>query len=177
MIKSAILFIFVAFIATINGNKAYAADVAFGKSCDDTTNICTSGLYCDPRVKICVQSSQTACSLAYSCPIGQTCFNVDDKNYTALTTRVSGTINGICGSQQSGASKNAFIDAFCAMYKFITSSVGKGVALAAVVTIGVFFFLGKITWGSVAAVAIGIGAMFGAPAVVGVLTGSPMSCD
>jgi type IV secretory pathway VirB2 component (pilin) len=177
MIKSAILFIIVAFIATINGNKAYAADAPFGETCNDTTSICTSGLYCDPRVKICVQSSQTACSLAHPCPIGQTCFTMDKGNYTSLATRVSGTLNGLCGAQQSGASKNAFIDAFCAMYKFITSSVGKGVALAAVVTIGVFFFLGKITWGSVAAVAIGIGAMFGAPAVVGVLTGSPMSCD
>jgi len=175
MIKSAILFIIVTFISTIGGNKANA--VNFGAMCDEITNICTSGLYCDPRVKVCVQSSQTACSLAYPCPIGQTCFAMDTTNYTALTTKVSGVAVGLCGAQQSGANKNAFIDAFCAMYKFITSSVGKGVALAAVVTIGVFFFLGKITWGSVAAVAIGIGAMFGAPAVVGVLTGSPMSCD
>lgn len=175
MIKSAILFIFVAFIATIGGNKAHAA--VFGATCNDTTNVCTSGLYCDPRVNICVQSSQTACSLAYPCPIGQNCFAIDTTNYGVLTTKVSGTANGLCGTEQGGANKNAFIDAFCGMYKFITSSVGKGVALAAVVTVGVFFFLGKITWGSVAAVAIGIGAMFGAPAVVGVLTGSQMSCD
>jgi len=176
MLKSAILFIFIAFISLVNFDNAIATD--FGSTCDDTDNVCTSGLYCDPRVKICVQSSQTACSVALPCPIGQSCFALDTSNYSITDSRLSDSSGyGICGAQQAGAGKNAFIDAFCSMYKFITSSVGKGVALAAVVTIGVFFFLGKITWGSVAAVAIGIGAMFGAPAVVGVLTGSSMSCD
>lgn len=152
---------------------ANAGSTAFNGSCTSSAD-CTDGLYCD--MKICIKSSQQACSLSNPCAIGQSCFSIDSSTNGASSTIVTGTTVGVCGNSVSGVNNNAFQQAFCSMYNFVTGSVGKGVAVCAVVAIGVFFFLGKVTWGSVAAVAIGIGAMFGAPAVVGVLTGSSMSC-
>lgn len=63
-------------------------------------------------------------------------------------------------------------DALCNAYSLFNGPIGKAFAIFAIVALGVLFFLGKVNWGTAIAIALGIGAIFGAPALVGMLTGS-----
>lgn len=70
----------------------------------------------------------------------------------------------------------AMTDAMCNGYKIFNGPVGKMVAVFSIVALGVGLFMGKITWGLVVAVALGIGAVFGAPKMVAVMTGGTEMC-
>ena len=61
--------------------------------------------------------------------------------------------------------------AMCAGYKVFNGPLGKTFAIFAIVALGVGFFLGKVSWGMAIAVALGIGSIFGAPALVKAITG------
>lgn len=63
-------------------------------------------------------------------------------------------------------------EALCNAYGLFNGPIGKAFAIFAIVALGVLFFLGKVNWGTAIAIALGIGAIFGAPALVGMLTGS-----
>lgn len=65
----------------------------------------------------------------------------------------------------------------CGGYSVFSGSVGKMLAVFAIVALGVGLFMGKITWGLVFAVALGIGAIFGAPKIVSVITGGSNPCS
>lgn len=65
----------------------------------------------------------------------------------------------------------------CGGYSVFSGSVGKMLAIFAIVALGVGLFMGKITWGLVFAVALGIGAIFGAPKIVSVITGGSNPCS
>ncbi len=60
----------------------------------------------------------------------------------------------------------------CNAYKIFNGPLGKTFAIFAIVALGIGFFLGKVSWGTAMAVALGVGAIFGAPALVSTLTGS-----
>ena len=66
----------------------------------------------------------------------------------------------------------AFTIALCNGYGIFNGPLGKMMAVFAIVALGVGLFMGKITWGLVIAVALGIGAIFGAPKIVAFMTGS-----
>ena len=70
----------------------------------------------------------------------------------------------------------AMTDSLCNGYKIFNGPVGKMAAVFAIVALGVGLFMGKITWGLVIAVALGIGAIFGAPKLVAVMTGGTEMC-
>ena len=70
----------------------------------------------------------------------------------------------------------AMTDSLCNGYKIFNGPVGKMAAVFAIVALGVGLFMGKITWGLVIAVALGIGAIFGAPKLVAVMTGGQEMC-
>jgi len=70
----------------------------------------------------------------------------------------------------------AMTDAMCNGYKIFNGPVGKMAAVFAIVALGIGLFMGKITWGLVIAVALGIGAIFGAPKLVAVMTGGQEMC-
>ena len=70
----------------------------------------------------------------------------------------------------------AMTDAMCNGYKIFNGPVGKMVAVFSIVALGVGLLMGKITWGLVVAVALGIGAVFGAPKMVAVMTGGQEMC-
>ena len=70
----------------------------------------------------------------------------------------------------------AMTDAMCNGYKIFNGPVGKMAAVFAIVALGIGLFMGKITWGLVIAVALGIGAIFGAPKLVAVMTNSQEMC-
>ena len=59
----------------------------------------------------------------------------------------------------------------CNAYGLFNGPIGRSLAIFAVVALGVAFFLGKVSWGTAIAIALGIGAMFGAPTIVSTITG------
>ena len=75
-------------------------------------------------------------------------------------TNISGTAN-----------ENALADSMCAAMTLVTGNAGKAFAAFAIISLGIGFFTGKISWGLMIGVAMGIAAMFGAPTIVSVLSG------
>ena len=67
-------------------------------------------------------------------------------------------------------------DVMCNAYKIFNGPLGKTFAVFAIVALGLGFFLGKVSWGTAIAVAVGVGAIFGAPALVNVITGGGAVC-
>ncbi|MDA0617337.1 MAG: TrbC/VirB2 family protein [Proteobacteria bacterium] len=65
----------------------------------------------------------------------------------------------------------------CQGYGLFNGPLGQGMAIFAIVALGVGLFMGKITWGLVFAVAFGIGAIFGAPKIVSFITGNEMCAN
>ena len=66
---------------------------------------------------------------------------------------------------------NAFSETMCKALRLVTGNTGKAFAAFAIISLGIGFFTGKISWGLMIGVAMGIAAMFGAPAIVGILSG------
>ena len=66
--------------------------------------------------------------------------------------------------------------AMCNAYGIFKGPLGKTFAVFAIVALGVAFFLGKVSWGTAIAIAMGIGAIFGAPPLVDLITGGNAVC-
>lgn len=74
-------------------------------------------------------------------------------------------------------SDNAFVDTMCKALGLVTGNAGKAFAAFAIISLGIGFFTGKISWGLMMGVAAGIAAMFGANTIVSAITGtSTMIC-
>lgn len=71
----------------------------------------------------------------------------------------------------SSANSNVLVDTMCNVMKIITGNAGKAFAAFAILSIGIGFFTGKVSWGLMIGVAAGIAAMFGAPTIVSAITG------
>ena len=69
------------------------------------------------------------------------------------------------------ANDNALVDTMCNALKLVTGNAGKAFAAFAIISLGIGFFTGKVSWGLMIGVALGIAAMFGAPTIVAVLSG------
>lgn len=75
------------------------------------------------------------------------------------------------------ANSNALVDTMCAVMKLVTGNAGKAFAAFAIISVGIGFFTGKVSWGLMVGVALGIAAMFGAPTIVAAISnGSAFSC-
>ena len=83
---------------------------------------------------------------------------------------------GVCGIQFSTSETNVMADALCNLFRFATGKTGRLILGIVVTVVGIMFYLGKVSWGTVAATAIGAGAMFGSSTIVGVLAGKGFSC-
>ena len=66
---------------------------------------------------------------------------------------------------------NAFEDTMCKALGLVSGNAGKAFAAFAIISLGIGFFTGKISWGLMIGVAMGIAAMFGAPTIVALLSG------
>ena len=76
------------------------------------------------------------------------------------------------------SSSNILVDTMCNALKIITGNAGKAFAAFAIISVGIGFFTGKVSWGLMIGVAAGIAAMFGAPSIVSAITGkSAFDCD
>ena len=70
----------------------------------------------------------------------------------------------------------AVANVVCNVVADLQGPVARGVAAFGIIFLGFSLFLGKITWGTAIALAIGLGAIFGAEAIVGVLSGGTDAC-
>ncbi|MCE3255274.1 MAG: hypothetical protein K0R25_768 [Rickettsiaceae bacterium] len=78
---------------------------------------------------------------------------------------------------QADANNNAFVDTLCRALKIVTGSAGKAFAAFAIISVGIGFFTGKVSWGLMIGVTCGIAAMFGAPTIVAAIAGGQaMDC-
>lgn len=72
---------------------------------------------------------------------------------------------------------NVLVDVMCNVLRIVTGNAGKAFAAFAILSVGIGFFTGKVSWGLMIGVAAGIAAMFGANTIVAAITGtSEMSC-
>ncbi len=69
------------------------------------------------------------------------------------------------------ANSNAFVSVMCNAMRLITGNAGKAFAAFAIISMGIGFFTGKISWGLMIGLAMGIAAMFGAPTIVAAISG------
>ncbi len=68
----------------------------------------------------------------------------------------------------------------CNALNLFTGNLGKTLAIFALIALGVSFFMGKISWGTVLAVAFGIACIFGGATIVNAISGgsgSGFSCS
>lgn len=66
----------------------------------------------------------------------------------------------------------------CNVYKITTGNAGKTFCAFAIVAAGVGFFTGKLNWGLLIALVLGISAIFGAPKIISAITGtSGLNCS
>lgn len=91
-----------------------------------------------------------------------------------LAVNVLLTLSANAGDQTAATTDfdtNALVTVMCNALGIITGGTGKTLAAFAVVSLGIGFFLGKVAWGLMLAVALGIAALFGAPTIVNALSG------
>lgn len=80
----------------------------------------------------------------------------------------------------SSATENAneMQTVLCNVLKFVTGTIGKTLASFIIIGVGLGFFTGKVSWGLLIGVTLGISAMFGAPAIIRAVTGDTTKfCD
>jgi len=81
-------------------------------------------------------------------------------------------------SISNDANSNVLVNTICNALKIITGNAGKAFAAFAIISVGIGFFTGKVSWGLMIGVAAGIAAMFGAPSIVAAITGkSTFDCS
>jgi type IV secretory pathway VirB2 component (pilin) len=95
-----------------------------------------------------------------------------------LTLAIAGSVNANSAFAQSvgtvtaNVSSNSLVTAMCNVMRITTGNAGKAFAAFAIVSVGIGFFTGKVSWGLMVGVAAGIAAMFGAPQIVSAISGS-----
>lgn len=68
--------------------------------------------------------------------------------------------------------------AICTVIKALSGPIARGVAAFGIIFLGFSLFLGKISWGTGIALAIGLGAVFGAESIVNAMgEDGDLSCD
>lgn len=123
---------------------------------------CNNGLICDRNAKMCIYSNETACKPGFSCGIGKECVGTDGRKTDG---------NGICATMAGTVENNPISQALCNAYGFITGKIGRTIIVLVIFVTGITFYLGKVSWGTVAAIIIGAGLCFGGPAIVSIIVG------
>ena len=74
-------------------------------------------------------------------------------------------------AQESTPDRNKFSEVMCRVLDIATGTGGKAFAAFAIISVGIGFFTGKVSWGLMIGVAAGIAAIFGAPSIVAAISG------
>ena len=128
--------------------------------------------------------TQTECEKVAS-PSATNCNNQneDGKGVCTFIAEVTSTNSPAKCEWQSlipNSEGNAFEATICNLLSLITGTGGKAFASFAIISVGIGFFTGKVSWGLMIGVAAGIAAIFGAPSVVAAIAGgeavNPESC-
>lgn len=147
---------------------------------------CTSNEDCEARLNlrckilstgdgVCQGSSEDFCKSDKDCFSLGASKCLEAKNSSILFSGDTDADYGVCGEIIS-SEENPLGDSVCRLIKLFTDGIAKGVVAIAIIVLGVMFFMGKIPWTTVIAIVAGCGAIFGAPAIVGVITGKKMMC-
>ena len=75
--------------------------------------------------------------------------------------------------QQQQVEESKITEVICKAIEQLTGPIGRAIAVLIIISLAIALFLGKVTWGLAIAVAVGLGILFGASNVVGILTGTP----
>jgi len=88
-------------------------------------------------------------------------------------------VNPTVSDASYSISSNSLTKVMCNALRIVTGSAGKSFAAFAIIAVGIGFFSGKVSWGLMIGVAVGIAAMFGAPSIVAAISGSDtdMQCS
>ena len=72
----------------------------------------------------------------------------------------------------TGTDKDAMTIVLCNVYVFITGGIGKTICSFVIIGVGIGFFTGKVSWGTLIGVALGIASLFGGPSIMAAVTGT-----
>lgn len=76
-----------------------------------------------------------------------------------------------------GGSGSTISNTICNVVNELQGPIARGVAAIGIIFLGFSLFLGKISWGVALALAIGIGAIFGAKEIVSLVGGGDNACQ
>ena len=68
--------------------------------------------------------------------------------------------------------EDAMTTILCNVYVFITGGIGKTICSFVIIGVGIGFFTGKVSWGTLIGVALGIASLFGGPSIMAAVTGT-----
>ena len=80
-------------------------------------------------------------------------------------------ITASCVWAKEDVNNNKLVDAVCRVYQIASGNAGKAFAAVGVISVGIGFFTGKVSWGLMISVAAGIATFFGAPSIISVISG------
>lgn len=79
-------------------------------------------------------------------------------------------------ANSGGTTSDAMTAALCNIYIFITGGVGKAICSFVIIGVGIGFFTGKVSWGTLIGVALGIASLFGGPSIMQAVAGGKTPC-
>ena len=88
-----------------------------------------------------------------------------------LSILILSGVDAFAGITATTGDTNALVTVMCNALNLITGGVGRTIAAFAVISLGAGFFMGKINWSTMLAMALGIAALFGAPTLVNAIAG------
>ena len=95
-----------------------------------------------------------------------------------MMTSAANNANASAVAKSTTANKTVLSKVMCNVFDIVTGTAGKTFAAFAIVSVGIGFFTGKVSWGLMIGVAAGIAAIFGAPSIVSAITGTdPVDCS
>ncbi len=94
-------------------------------------------------------------------------------------TKIRAKLKGDVADEAYNISQNTFTKSMCNALRVVTGSAGKTFAAFAIIATGIGFFTGKVSWGLMIGVTVGIATMFGAPSIVAAISGQDLktSCN
>jgi len=142
---------------------AMAANPAF---CGLASAVCT-GSFIISGTNLCISGSST-------CTARTQKIRCSNLNNGQCNTGI-GDIASHCKLVAEDTDNNKLVDAVCRVYQIATGTAGKAFAAVGVISVGIGFFTGKVSWGLMISVAAGIAVFFGAPSIISVISGSDAS--
>ena len=94
----------------------------------------------------------------------------------SFTTVAGHTYVGMCSTAGANKDRNGIVIVLCNAIGIVTGGAGRAVVLIVVTVVGVLFFIGKVNWSLLVAIGLGVGVMFGAKAIVNIVTGGELQC-